>query len=504
MKYLLTLLALVAFFAHAQDNTLVIGVDADPPVLDPTIANQGITYRPSSQVYEGLVFRTPDTNEIIPRLATSWEQIDDTTWRFELLEGVQFADGTPFNAEAVKFSLERFINPETKAANAFTLKALKEVQVVDDTTVDLILNFPYAPLLANLAIFNPVIISPTAFEQHGEDYPLHPSGTGAYQLVEYSSGNRIVLERNPLWREEPAPFEQIIFRVIPDEVTQIAELRSGGIHLLQSVTPNILREFADDPDFSIVKRTSFGTSYLGFNTKDGLATDPKVRHAIAKAIDRDAIVNELLEGLAERGEALIPDIVFGVSKNIEPIPYDPEAAKQELADAGIAPGTTLKLLATNAATSQRLAQAVQFNLQQVGLEVEIVTSDFASYRSALQQDGYGDLFLNADGPTSLDADFAFTQYFDSKEIPINNYTRYNNPKVDELLAKARAESDPEVRLADYETIQQELYRDLPLFTLYYPVTAYVKTNRLQGEQNYWHGSYISYLNASLETVVSSQ
>lgn len=494
----LTLALIVLPSARAAGDTLTIAVDADPPTLDATIANQGLTYRATSQIYEGLVFRDPATNALVPRLATAWKQVDPTTWRFTLRRGVKFSDGTPLNAAAVKFSLERFVDPATKAANAFILNALKDVKVVNDTTVDLNLKYPYAPLLGNLAIFNPVIVSPTAVQKYGADFARNPTGTGPYKLERWDVGDQIVLTANPLyWGPKPG-LQKIVIRTVPDEVTQIAELKSGRVDLLASVTPNVLREFADNPDFSVRRRTSFATTYLGFNTASGLTKDPRVRHAIARAIDRDAIVKTLLENLAVRGEALVPDIVFGASKTVKAIPFNPSDARRRLAEAGVKPGTALTLVATNSATNRRLAQAIQFNLAAVGLQVNIQTSDFASYRSALQKPDHAELFLMSDGPTSLDADFAFTQYFDSKEIPVNNYAFYNSPKVDRLLRDARAESNPFKRKNLYRQLQDQLQTDLPLLTLYYPVSAYVKSNRLQGEVSYWHASYVDYRRATLK------
>ncbi len=494
----LTLALFALSVAHAAGDTLTLAANADPPTLDATIANQGITYRATSQIYEGLVFRDPQTNALVPRLATAWKQVSPTTWRFVLRKGVKFSDGTPLNAAAVKFSFERFVNPATKAANAFILDALKDITVVNDTTVDLNLKYPYAPLLGNLAIFNPVVVSPNAVQKLGANFARNPVGTGPYKLERWDQGNQIVLVANPLyWGPKPG-IQRIVIRTIPDEVTQIAELKSGRVDLLTGVTPNVLAEFAKDPNFTVNRRTSFATTYLGFNTASGVTRDVRVRQAIARAVNRGAIVKTLLGDLGVRGEAPLPDIVFGASDTVKAIPYDPADARKRLAAAGVKSNTALTLVATNDASSRRLAEAIQFNLAAVGLTVNIQTSDFASYRSALQKPDHADLFLMTDGPTSLDADFAFTQYFDSKEIPVNNYAFYKNSKVDAWLAQARAESSSFRRKTLYRQVQDQLQADLPLLTLYYPVSAYVKSNRLQGEVSYWHASYIDYRRASLK------
>ncbi|SMB83280.1 ABC transporter substrate-binding protein [Deinococcus hopiensis] len=500
MKRTLLTLALLAALpvARAEGDTLTIAVNADPPTLDATVANQGITYRATSQIYEGLVFRDPQTNALVPRLATSWKQLSPTAWRFTLRKGVKFSDGTPLNAAAVKFSLDRFVDPATRAANAFILSALRDVRVVNDATVDLNLKYPYAPLLGNLAIFNPVIVSPTAVQKLGTDFARTPVGTGPYKLDRWDPGNQIVLVANPLYWGPKPRIRRIVIRTIPDEVTQIAELKSGRVDLLASVTPNVLTEFAKDPNFVVRRRTSFATAYLGFNTASGITKDVRVRQAIARAVDRNAIVKTLLGDLGARGEAPIPDIVFGASKTVKGIAFDPTDARKRLAEAGVKLGSTLTLVATNDASSRRLAQAVQFNLAAVGLTVNIQTSDFAAYRSALQKPDHAELFLMTDGPTSLDADFAFTQYFDSKEIPVNNYAFYKNAKVDGWLARARTEQNAFRRKTLYRQVQDQLQTDLPLLTLYYPVSAYVKSNRLQGEVPYWHASYIDYRRATLK------
>ncbi|SMB83269.1 ABC transporter substrate-binding protein [Deinococcus hopiensis] len=477
----LSLAALLSSAAAQKADTLTIALDQDPPTLDPNLGNQAYTFGVSAQVFDTLLYRDYTDGQLKGRLATAWRQLSPVTWRFTLRRGVKFQDGTPFNAAAVKFTLDRILDPAFKAPNAFQLSAIKEVRVVNDDTVDIVTGAPFAPLVPTLTHPLTGIVSPTAVKKYGKDFSRHPVGTGPFAFDGWTTGNTVTLRAfKDYWQGAPK-IGTVVFRIIPESATQVIELKAGRLDVLSSVPAEAVGDVEKSRGVTVKKQPGATQVYLGFNTAQGLSKDLKVRQAIAASIDRGGIVNSLLKGTAETGVAPITPRVFGAAKNLSPVAYDPQRARRLLREANVAPGTRLTLITPNTTLFTKLAQAVQFSAQQVGLTVDVRPLDFGAYISAVQKPDHPELFIYWWTPVSRDADTGLYGRFHSSNIPLNNHAAYKNATVDRLLDEARGSGNAARRVILYQQAQQQINRDLPVLTLAYPYNIYVTSDRLVGE-----------------------
>ena len=471
---LLVLVLVVTAFAAAEGR-LTTAIGSNPPTLDPQKTFNGFSFAITNQVYETL-FRVTPEGEIEGLLAASWEYLDPSTLRVTLRDGVKFTDGTALGAAAVKASLERLLDPATAAPGRFVVSAIEAVEVVDDVTLDIKTGEPFAPLLAHLA--HPVAaIVPVA---HGDDLARNPVGSGPYELVSWEQSNQLLLTANPdYWGGAPA-IGEVLYRIIPEISTQLVELRSGGIDILFNIPPDAFETLAADTKFETRSYLGWGSMMLGMNTANPKLSDLRVRQAIAHAIDKSLIIDEFLRGLAEPGVVPIPPTVrFAASDLAEPYPYEPDTAKDLLAEAG-ATGVKLTLDIYQNPDLEAVAQVLQFMLSEVGIELTIRVQEYAAYVEQTEKDDL-ELYASSWGTVTLDADYTLYAFFHSSEIPGNNTSRYQVAAIDALLDEARATPDDAIRAAAYRDVQEMVLADVPMVTLYYPLSTIAKWPVLQGE-----------------------
>ncbi len=476
MKRLVSLLlvALLLPLAAAQ-NRLNTAIDSNPPTLDPQKTFNGYSFAITNQIYETL-FRVTPEGEIEGLLAADWEYLDENRLQVTLVEGVSFADGQPLNAEAVRASLMRILDPATAAPGRFVVSAIEDVEVVDETTFVIVTAAPFAPLLAHLA--HPVAaIVPV---EHGDALARTPVGSGPFELVHWQQSNEILLRANDdYWGGRPQ-IDEVLYRIIPEVSTQIVELRSGGLDILFNIPPDNFGALQNDDSIETDAYLGWGSVLLGMNTANPKLEDPQVRQAISHAIDKSLIIDEFLSGLAEPGVAPIPPTVrFAASDLEDPYPYDPEAAQQLLADAG-AEGLSLRLDVYQNPDLESVAQVLQFMLAEVGIQLDIRVQEYAAYAEQVVEDDL-ELYLTSWGTVTLDADYTLYAFFHSSEIPENNSSRFQVAAVDALLDEARANPEDEVRANDYRDVQETVLNDVPMITLYYPLSTIAKRPVLQGE-----------------------
>src|SRR5690625_269457 len=298
-----------------------------PSSLDPHAANDGYSLYVMTNIYETLVKLNQDL-ELEPRLAESYEQIEDTTWEFVLREGITFHDGSEFNAEVVKANLDRVRDEEVGAPLEFLFTEISEVEVIDDYTVHIHTAAPFAALPAHLAhpgghmISKEVIDEDYAQMEEGGD-PLtevhrNPVGTGFFKFEEIVEGDHVTLVRNEDYWGEPAKPAGVTFKTVPEDATRIAELSTGDADLIYPVNPGDVEQIDNTDGTYVEQNESANMTYMGFNTEVEPFDDPDVRRAIAMAIDKEAIINEMLEGIPEVAATPLNPTVNGYSENIEP------------------------------------------------------------------------------------------------------------------------------------------------------------------------------------------
>ena len=252
------LMAASPVVAQTPPNVLIVGQIAEPQTLDPQVSTAANDFRILTNIFEGLVRFAEGTLEVEPALATDWTISDDgLVYTFNLRDDVVFHDGTPFNAEAVKFTFDRMLDENHPYYEtgpfplSFNFADVTSVEVLDDYTVEFTLGVPFAPFMTNLATNTGVIVSPAAVAEHGEDFGRNPVGTGPFKFEEWQSNTRVVVSRNEDYWGEPAGMETVVFRPITDANTRVAEMLSGGIDIMVEVPPDNVSMFAEDPSFMV-------------------------------------------------------------------------------------------------------------------------------------------------------------------------------------------------------------------------------------------------------------
>ncbi len=461
--------------AETPPGVLVVGQIAEPKALDPAAVTAVNDFRILMNVYDGLVRYKSGTLEVEPALAESWEISDDgTVYTFDLREGVTFHNGSPFNAEAVKFNFDRMLNEDHPYHDtgpfplAFFFSAVEKVEVVDDMTVRFTLNAPYAPFLSNLAYPTGLIVSPAAVKQYGKEFGRHPSGTGPFRFVEWRSNEAVVVEKNPDYWEGAPALDAVVFRPITDANTRTAEMLAGGIDLMVEVPPVSLSEFQNTDDYTVHEQAGPHVWFLILNTKEGPFADKRVRQAANYAVNKQAIVDDVLEGTAEVAAGPTPP-AFAWAHNdaLEPYPYDPEKARELIAAAG-AEGAELTFYVTEGGSGMldpvAMGTAIQADLEAVGFDVKIETYEWNTFLGEVNPglEGKADMAEMAwmtNDPDTLPFLTLRTEAW--PEAGGFNSGYYSNPEVDRLLEEARVATDQARRAELYKKMQVIVHEDAP-------------------------------------------
>jgi peptide/nickel transport system substrate-binding protein len=460
------------------DEYLQFGIASNPVSLDPHGANENVSNSINSSIYDRLVYMNEDL-EMENGLAEELEQIEDTVWEVTVREGVEFHDGEELNAEVIKQNFDRILDPDIGSPIAFIFDMIEEVTVVDDYTVHLETDYPFAPLPSHLAHSGGSMVSPAIIEEsyealeNGED-PFeaanqNPAGTGYFMFEDYEPGNHVTLARNDdYWHEENAKVEGVSFRVVPESLTRIGELETGALDIVYPVNPGDMERLEEADGVTIEETSSTRMAYLGFNTEEEPFDDPLVRQAIHKVINKEDLIEGVLEGAGERADSPIAPDVFGYSENVEPVEQDIEEAQEMLAEAGYEDGFETTILTDDERENEDLSQLLQAQLSQVGIDVSIDMVERGTYLDYVG-DGNSEMFVGSWGTVTLDADYGLYPMFHSENKGVaGNRSFFDNEEVDELLEEARMASSEEERLELYEEVQNKLAEESPLAYIYYP------------------------------------
>ena len=383
--------------------------------------------------------------QVQPALAESWKQESSTSWVFILRKGVKFHDGTPFNAASVKFNFERLLDPATKARDANMLAALDTVEVIDDTTVRLKLKRPFAPLVRTLGYILGYMVSPTAAKAASlQDFGRAPVATGPFKLARWVSGDHITLVANKdYWRGAPK-IDEITWKFVPQSATRAALLRSGDVDFVESLDGPDLASVEGDGKLAVTRIPLLSWNFVGVNNRTKPFDNVKVRQAISHAIDANVLVRRVLLGAGQPQNQLVPKGMLGYRDDYKGYAYDPARARRLLADAGYPNGFDTELWYATGYTSsvKELNEAIQGYLAAVNIRARIVVNDLAAWAAARREGKIPMIFMNWGSGTG-DSDTSLYSPFNSMEHPPKgvNYTFYANPKVDELVTRAREASE---------------------------------------------------------------
>jgi peptide/nickel transport system substrate-binding protein len=498
--------------ARREAGTVVVELESSPNNLDPRQGTDAQSERVGGLIFDALVKKDENYN-LKPWLATSWEQPDALTWVFHLRDGVRFQDGRPLEAEDVVWTIESLIEP--KLAGLITAKsgafaAVERAEARDRLTVVVRMKRPDAGLLFNMSDGLFGVVPRGA----GGDFGLDPVGSGPFRFVSQVQDKEVVLERfdgswsdSGKWsvvsgQKDGERIERVRFEVVPDTITSALELQKGSADAASNVlTPDMVYALRDAPGLETTSGPGSNVWYLNFNVADPALGDKRVRQAVALAMDRPAIVAALWRGHARLAETLLPEGQWAAATDAElaHYPHDPARAARLLAAAGLPAGRDgvrlrLTLKISQDETTRLLAAVLQQQLRAAGIEMKIRSAEFGTFYADVTHGAFQMYILKWIG-SNEDPDIY--RYMDSSgSFPPKGANRghYVNARVDELLAKAAAETGPEAevearRRAEYVEVQQILADELPTIPLWFPDNVVVHTRRLQGVVSRGDGNF---------------
>ncbi|MEN6620959.1 MAG: ABC transporter substrate-binding protein, partial [Smithella sp.] len=381
---------------HHRGGTLVIGRSADSVTLDPAKSSDTESSKVISNIFEGLVQYKDDSLEVEPALANAWENYNDgRMWIFHLRKGVRFHDGSPFNAEAVVFSIARQIDPKHPFFNkdlnngCFTFKYVKEVKALDEYVVLIILEKTYAPFLHNLAMANSApIVSPEAVKKWGNnDFERHPTGTGPFRFSEWMPNDRIVLTENrEYWGGRPR-LDKVIFRAIPNVKERFKEFQKKHIDVIDGLTAGQFEKLKKNSSCLLLSQASLNIGYLAMNVEKKPFDQLKVRQAINHAVNKRKLISLFYNNMAIRAVNPTPPVISGYSDNTG-YAFNPRKARQMLKEAGYENGFETTLWVMKSARPYmpeplKIAESLRRDLAAVGIKARLVSYEWKTYLNKL-------------------------------------------------------------------------------------------------------------------------
>jgi len=479
--------------AFATKDSLVVGLVAEPVSFDAPQVSDANTILVLKRIFEGLVDVKLGTYELEPSLAQSWDISNDgKTYTFYLRKNVLFHDGTPFNAEAVKYSIERQINPDHPQhkpgvypyAKGF-LGNVNSIDVVNESTVRFTLKSPLAPFLQYLTHSSLRIMSPSSLKKWGKDVAVNPAGTGPFKLKSREPGVRVVFERNEQYWGGAPKIKNLIYVPIIEAQARLSAIKTGEIDLTRDVPPDSFEMLRKDPKIDVLEAPSAGVWFVALNTQKSNPpfNNKLVRQAMNYAVNKEAIVRDILKGTAVVSYSPLSP-VYGKYhlKDAKKYPYDPARAKELLKQAGYPNGFECKFIIPESGSGMQapveMATVIQADLAAVGIKAKIQTYEFGAWLKELRE-GH-DMTEMSWSPSIGDPDHMVYMLLHSDRFPPGyNTGLYKNEKVDDLLYKARTTADEEKRIKFYLEAQQIIVEDAPWIFVDHGKQTVVKNKRVK-------------------------
>ncbi len=454
---------------ESGDFEIVIAQGVDATTLDPHIHNETPSANVTSQIFDRLFLRDQNM-ELVPKLAKEYEIVDELTWKVSLKEEIVFHNGEPFTADAVKFSIERIIDPETQSPQMPNYSMIDRVDIVDDYTVKIITKEPYPLLLGRLSLL--AIVPPEYIQEVGrEGFAENPIGTGPFVFESWERDEEIVLKaNNDYWQGEPT-FQEVVFRTIPENSVRIAELKSGSADLIVNVPPHQVEEVDHSPGLKVKSVPSGRIIFVQWVTdKEGVTSDPIVRQAIQHAVHQEDIIESILEGFARPLDQPLTEDDFGYHPGIQPREYDPNKAQELLAEHGYEDPVLIVIdsPAGRYAMDKEVAEAIKGQLEQAGFQVDLRFNEWGVHVNKILEREMEGGYLIGWGSSLFDADATLYSNFHSTQ----RISFYENDRVDELLEQARSTLDESSRKAYYHEAIEIITDEAAVLPLYQPEDIY--------------------------------
>ncbi len=469
-------------------STLVIGIEGSPVNLDPRYATDAYSEQISRLCFEGLMgFRR--NGRLEPLLAERVDIRNNTTVSFLLKKDITFQDGSPFTATDVTATISSVIKSSTYSPYKEALSHIKDISIVNPYSLVVHLREPYAPILTSLVMG----ILPRRLAYKNVIPADGLIGTGPYRISGYKQARYVELKSYPGYRDGPPHINDIIFRIIPNDLTRVLELKKGSIDLLvNAVPPDAVNSLLEDKHVRVIAGTGNNYEYLGFNMRDPVLRIKKVRQAIAHAINRQALIRYVLFNQAQPATGILPPWNRAYNPDVVQYNYDPDKAKRLLDQAGFPEKQgyrfTLDYKTSDNPLSIRVAQAIAYQLEQVGIKVDLRSYEWATFYNDIRHGNFQIYTLRWVGV--MDPDI-FYYAFDSRAVPPYGANRgyYSNPDVDRLIDQARSLLDINKSLPIYLRIQGIIAEDLPYVSLWYMKDITAMRDRLRDFKPFPGGGY---------------
>ena len=471
--------------AGGYKNTLTWAQGADVTSLDPHQGQETPAVQVNTQIFDTLVTVDPETNEVVPQIAESWEQTDDQTYVFKIREGIKFHDGSDLTAEDVKFSLDRARN---SAAVSYIVNFIEEVTVDDDHTVTVKTTAPYAPTLRNLAIPFAAIVPKAVVEADENAFIQNPVGSGPYKFVEWNHGDHVTLKAFDDYYAGKPETENLIMKVIPETSQRTIALETGEVDLAYDLAVNDIPKVNSDDKLTVYEIPSLTCWYVSMNMNKKPFDNPKVREAMSMAIDRQTIIDTINAGSGQTADAIIAPAVFGYySTGVKE--YNPTKAKELLAEAGYPNGFSTTLWVNDNQSRIEMCQAMQAMLLEVGVQCNLEVLEFGSFISRTTA-GDHDLAYFGWTTSSGDADYSYYSLEHStQQGAAGNRSFLADPDVDKLIEEARSNTNEEERKELYKELAiklDEINNNIPVYYSSINVGANKKVEGFVMDANGYH------------------
>jgi peptide/nickel transport system substrate-binding protein len=474
----------------APEGRVVIAQGVDPTTLDMTNQQEQPAGNVGAQMFEELLQRDQNL-KLVPALAAEMPKlVAPTTWEFKLRRGVKFHNGETFNADSVKFSLERLINPANKLRGASSFAPIDRVEIVDPYTVKIHTKKPWPVFLSHIAQRQAVMYPPK--EYAGKDpaaISRNPIGTGPYKFVRWSKDEEIVMEAFPGYWGGAAKIKTVVFKPIPDDAVRVAALQNGEIDVAVNIPPHLAGIIEKHPKLFLSTAPSIRTIQLMIYTHQmdgthkptgpyaGPTADKRVRQALAYAIDADEIIKGVMDGKAVRVATMLPSLHFGYDASLKPIKQDVAKSKKLLAEAGFPNGLEIVLNGPQGryVRDKEVAEAVAGQLTKAGIKTTLRTYEWGNYlNNMVYVHKAGPVWLIGWGHPTMDAEAIYVPLFKSPGIFVN----WHNEDFNGMVEEAQSQMDEKKRFAQYQRINKLWIEEVPAIPLYQQIDLYGANKRL--------------------------
>src|SRR5216683_127056 len=487
---LLSLVLVPLSAGAAPAGKVVIAQGVDPTTLDMMNQQEQPASNVGAQMFESLLERDPNL-KLVPALAAEMPKlVAPTTWEFKLRRGVKSHNGEDFNADSVKFSIERLINPANKLRGSSSFAPIDRVEIVDPFTVRIHTKKPWPVFLSHIALRQAAMYPPK--EHAGKDavaISRAPIGTGPFKFVRWAKDEEIVMEAFPGYWNGAAKIKTVVFKPIPDDAVRVAALQNAEIDVAVNIPPHLGGIIEKHPKLFLSTAPSIRTIQLMIYTHQmdathkvtgpyaGPTTDKRVRQALAYALDADEIIKGVMDGKAVRVATMLPTLHFGFDPSLKPIKQDLAKSKKLLADAGFPNGLEIVLNGPQGryVRDKEVGEAVAGQLTKAGIKTTLRTFEFVNYlNNMVYVHKAGPVWLIGWGTPTVDAETVYAPLFRTG----SNLSNYHNADFDGMVDQAQTQMDEKQRLATYHRINKLWVEEMPAVPLYQQLDLYGASKRL--------------------------